>query len=71
MDVKHSVFNIYSKMYGNKLSANIFVLAYYLCLLQDLRNYQYTLHTIDNLFVHVEMGRSCIKIPFGKYNQVS
>lgn len=39
-------------------------------LLVDLRNYQYTLHTIDNLFVHVEMGRSCIKIPFGKYNQV-
>uniref|UniRef100_A0A8C3KW22 Zinc finger FYVE domain-containing protein n=1 Tax=Chrysolophus pictus TaxID=9089 RepID=A0A8C3KW22_CHRPC len=39
-------------------------------LLVDLRNYQYTLHTIDNLFVHVEMGRSCIKIPLRKYNQV-
>ncbi|XP_061873453.1 zinc finger FYVE domain-containing protein 16 isoform X2 [Colius striatus] len=40
-------------------------------LLVDLRNYQYTLHTIDNLFVHVEMGRSCIKIPLRKYNEFS
>ncbi|KAM9507318.1 zinc finger FYVE domain-containing protein 16 isoform 2-T5 [Guaruba guarouba] len=39
-------------------------------LLVDLRNYQYTLHTIDNLFVHVEMGRSCVKIPLRKYNEV-
>ncbi|KAM6391498.1 zinc finger FYVE domain-containing protein 16 [Rhynochetos jubatus] len=39
-------------------------------LLVDLRNYQYTLHTIDNLFVHVEMGRSCIKIPLRKYDDV-
>ncbi|XP_009572066.1 PREDICTED: zinc finger FYVE domain-containing protein 16 [Fulmarus glacialis] len=39
-------------------------------LLVDLRNYQYTLHTVDNLFVHVEMGRSCIKIPLRKYNEV-
>ncbi|XP_030113567.4 zinc finger FYVE domain-containing protein 16 isoform X1 [Taeniopygia guttata] len=39
-------------------------------LLVDLRNYKYTLHTIDNLFVHVEMGRSCIKIPRRKYNEV-
>uniref|UniRef100_A0A8C3CKL3 Zinc finger FYVE domain-containing protein n=1 Tax=Cairina moschata TaxID=8855 RepID=A0A8C3CKL3_CAIMO len=39
-------------------------------LLVDLRNYQYTLQTIDNLFVHVEMGRSCIKIPLRKYNEV-
>ncbi|CAN8220688.1 unnamed protein product [Coccothraustes coccothraustes] len=39
-------------------------------LLVDLRNYQYTLHTIDNLFVHVEMGRSCIKIPLRKHNEV-
>ncbi|NXF40006.1 ZFY16 protein, partial [Nyctibius bracteatus] len=39
-------------------------------LLVDLRNYQYTLHTIDDLFVHVEMGRSCIKIPLRKYNEV-
>ncbi|XP_062455447.1 zinc finger FYVE domain-containing protein 16 isoform X2 [Rhea pennata] len=40
-------------------------------LLVDLRNYQYTLHTIDNLFVHVEMGRSCIKIPLRRYNELS
>ncbi|XP_065518271.1 zinc finger FYVE domain-containing protein 16 [Lathamus discolor] len=39
-------------------------------LLVDFRNYQYTLHTIDNLFVHVEMGRSCVKIPLRKYNEV-
>ncbi|OPJ82145.1 zinc finger FYVE domain-containing protein 16 [Patagioenas fasciata monilis] len=39
-------------------------------LLVDLRNYQYTLPIIDNLFVHVEMGRSCIKIPLRKYNEV-
>ncbi|GAB0183402.1 zinc finger FYVE domain-containing protein 16 [Grus japonensis] len=39
-------------------------------LLVDLRNYQYTLNTIENLFVHVEMGRSCIKIPLRKYNEV-
>ncbi|XP_037981380.1 zinc finger FYVE domain-containing protein 16 isoform X2 [Motacilla alba alba] len=39
-------------------------------LLVDLRNYQYTLHTIDNLFVHVEMGRSCIKIPLRKHSEV-
>ncbi|XP_067172329.1 zinc finger FYVE domain-containing protein 16 isoform X2 [Apteryx mantelli] len=39
-------------------------------LLVDLRNYQYTLHTIHNLFVHVEMGRSCIKIPLRRYNEV-
>ncbi|KAL2294105.1 hypothetical protein Nmel_007826 [Mimus melanotis] len=39
-------------------------------LLVDLRNYQYTLHTIENLFIHVEMGRSCIKIPLRKYNEV-
>ncbi|NXK00363.1 ZFY16 protein, partial [Corythaixoides concolor] len=36
----------------------------------DLRNYQYTLHTVDNLFVHVEMGRSCIEIPLRKYDEV-
>ncbi|KAM9262790.1 zinc finger FYVE domain-containing protein 16 [Morus bassanus] len=39
-------------------------------LLVDLRNYQYTLHTIDNLFILVEMGRSCIKIPRRKYYEV-
>lgn len=39
--------------------------------MQDLRNYQYTLHTIDNLFIHMEMGRTYIKIPLRKYNEVS
>ncbi|XP_066472325.1 zinc finger FYVE domain-containing protein 16 isoform X2 [Tiliqua scincoides] len=39
-------------------------------LLVDLRNYQYALHTIDGLFIHMEMGRSCIKIPLRKYNEV-
>uniref|UniRef100_A0A8D0L1S8 Zinc finger FYVE domain-containing protein n=1 Tax=Sphenodon punctatus TaxID=8508 RepID=A0A8D0L1S8_SPHPU len=39
-------------------------------LLVDLRNYQYTLHTIDNLFIHMEMGKSCIKIPLERYNEV-
>ncbi|KAH0628051.1 hypothetical protein JD844_008725 [Phrynosoma platyrhinos] len=39
-------------------------------LLVDLRNYQYTLLTIDHLFIHMEMGRSCIKIPLQRYNEV-
>lgn len=39
-------------------------------LLVDLRNYQYTLHTIDNLFIHMEMGKSCIKIPLKRYNEI-
>ncbi|XP_053149340.1 zinc finger FYVE domain-containing protein 16 isoform X2 [Hemicordylus capensis] len=39
-------------------------------LLVDLRNYQYTLHMIDNLFIHMEMGRSRIKIPLKRYNEV-
>ncbi|XP_077722918.1 zinc finger FYVE domain-containing protein 16 isoform X2 [Canis aureus] len=39
-------------------------------LLVDLRNYQYTLHNIDQLLIHMEMGRSCIKIPRKKYNDV-
>ncbi|XP_049505675.1 zinc finger FYVE domain-containing protein 16 isoform X2 [Panthera uncia] len=39
-------------------------------LLVDFRNYQYTLHTIDQLLIHMEMGKSCIKIPRKKYNDV-
>nr|XP_020645902.1 zinc finger FYVE domain-containing protein 16 isoform X1 [Pogona vitticeps]XP_020645903.1 zinc finger FYVE domain-containing protein 16 isoform X1 [Pogona vitticeps] len=39
-------------------------------LLVDLRNYQYTLLTIDNLVIHMEMGRSCVKIPLKRYNEV-
>uniref|UniRef100_A0A8I3W684 Zinc finger FYVE domain-containing protein n=1 Tax=Callithrix jacchus TaxID=9483 RepID=A0A8I3W684_CALJA len=39
-------------------------------LLVDLRNYQYTLHNIDELLIHMEMGKSCIKIPRKKYSDV-
>ncbi|XP_007974879.1 zinc finger FYVE domain-containing protein 16 isoform X1 [Chlorocebus sabaeus] len=39
-------------------------------LLVDLRNYQYTLHNIDQLLIHMEMGKSCIKIPRKKYSDV-
>ncbi|XP_012860353.1 zinc finger FYVE domain-containing protein 16 [Echinops telfairi] len=39
-------------------------------LLVDLRNYQYTLHNIDHLLIHMEMGKSCIKIPRKKYSDV-
>ncbi|XP_005382378.1 PREDICTED: zinc finger FYVE domain-containing protein 16 [Chinchilla lanigera] len=39
-------------------------------LLVDLRNYQYTLHIIDQLLIHMEMGKSCIKIPRKKYSDV-
>ncbi|KAM8778282.1 zinc finger FYVE domain-containing protein 16 isoform 2-T2 [Rhynchonycteris naso] len=39
-------------------------------LLVDLRNYQYTLHNVDQLLIHMEMGKSCIKIPRKKYNEV-
>lgn len=39
-------------------------------LLADLRNYQYTLTTVDGLFIHMEMGRSCIKLPLKRYNEV-
>ncbi|KAM6223339.1 zinc finger FYVE domain-containing protein 16 isoform 2-T2 [Rhynchocyon petersi] len=39
-------------------------------LLVDLRNYQYTLNNIDQLLIHMEMGKSCIKIPRKGYNDV-
>lgn len=39
-------------------------------LLVDLRNYQYTLHNVDQLLIHMEMGKSCIKIPRKKYSDV-
>ncbi|KAM4875834.1 zinc finger FYVE domain-containing protein 16 [Thomomys bottae] len=39
-------------------------------LLVDLRNYQYTLHNIDQLLIHMEMGKSSIKIPRKKYSDV-
>ncbi|XP_043831654.1 LOW QUALITY PROTEIN: zinc finger FYVE domain-containing protein 16 [Dromiciops gliroides] len=39
-------------------------------LLVDLRNYQYTLHNIEHLLIHMEMGKSCIKIPRKRYSDV-
>ncbi|XP_078070981.1 zinc finger FYVE domain-containing protein 16-like isoform X2 [Mustelus asterias] len=39
-------------------------------LLADLRNYQYTLPTIEGLVLLVEMGKSTIKIPKRRYNEV-
>uniref|UniRef100_UPI00398E6B3C zinc finger FYVE domain-containing protein 16 isoform X2 n=1 Tax=Pristiophorus japonicus TaxID=55135 RepID=UPI00398E6B3C len=39
-------------------------------LLADLRNYQYTLPTIEGLVLLVEMGKSSIKIPKRRYNEV-
>ncbi|XP_051848686.1 zinc finger FYVE domain-containing protein 16 isoform X1 [Antechinus flavipes] len=39
-------------------------------LLVDLRNYQYTLHNIEQLLIHMEMGKSCIKIPRKRYSDV-
>eukprot|EP00062_Callorhinchus_milii_P014418 gi/632963585/ref/XP_007897967.1/ PREDICTED: zinc finger FYVE domain-containing protein 16 isoform X2 [Callorhinchus milii] len=39
-------------------------------LLADLRNYQYTLPTIEGLVLHMEMGKSYIKIPKRRYNEV-
>ncbi|KFV63084.1 Zinc finger FYVE domain-containing protein 16, partial [Dryobates pubescens] len=34
------------------------------------RNDQLTVNTIDNLFVHLEDNRCCVKIPLRKYNEV-
>nr|XP_020863154.1 zinc finger FYVE domain-containing protein 16 isoform X2 [Phascolarctos cinereus] len=39
-------------------------------LLVDLRNYQYTLHNIEQLLIHMEMGKSSIKIPRKRYSDV-
>ncbi|XP_053557432.1 zinc finger FYVE domain-containing protein 16 isoform X2 [Bombina bombina] len=39
-------------------------------LLTDLRNYQYTIPHIDGLFIHVEMGKSCIKIPSKRHAEI-
>ncbi|XP_028915235.1 zinc finger FYVE domain-containing protein 16 isoform X2 [Ornithorhynchus anatinus] len=39
-------------------------------LLVDLRNYQYTLHNVEQLLIHMEMGKSCIKIPRKRYSDV-
>ncbi|XP_069792631.1 zinc finger FYVE domain-containing protein 16 isoform X2 [Narcine bancroftii] len=39
-------------------------------LLADLRNYQYTLPAIEGLVLHLEMGKSTIKIPKRRYSEV-
>ncbi|XP_072923516.1 zinc finger FYVE domain-containing protein 16 isoform X2 [Hemitrygon akajei] len=39
-------------------------------LLADLRNYQYTLPTVEGLVLHLEMGKSSIKIPKRRYSEV-
>ncbi|XP_029430138.1 zinc finger FYVE domain-containing protein 16 isoform X2 [Rhinatrema bivittatum] len=39
-------------------------------LLADLRNFQYTLPNVDGLLIHMEMGKSCIKIPLRRYSEV-
>ncbi|XP_040197527.1 zinc finger FYVE domain-containing protein 16 isoform X2 [Rana temporaria] len=39
-------------------------------LLTDLRNYQYTIPHVDGLVIHMEMGKSCIKIPSWRHNEI-
>lgn len=39
-------------------------------ILTDLKNDRYTVDVIDNLFIHLENDRCCIKIPLRKYNEV-
>uniref|UniRef100_A0A8C5LNJ4 Zinc finger FYVE domain-containing protein n=1 Tax=Leptobrachium leishanense TaxID=445787 RepID=A0A8C5LNJ4_9ANUR len=39
-------------------------------LLTDLRNYQYTIPHVDGLVIHMEMGKTCIKIPSKKQNEI-
>ncbi|KAM4707738.1 zinc finger FYVE domain-containing protein 16 isoform 2-T3 [Discoglossus pictus] len=39
-------------------------------LLTDLRNYQYTIPRVEGLFIHMEMGKSCIKIPSKRHNEI-
>ncbi|XP_056395193.1 zinc finger FYVE domain-containing protein 16 isoform X2 [Hyla sarda] len=39
-------------------------------LLTDLRNYQYTIPHVDGLVIHMEMGKSCIKIPSKRHNEI-
>ncbi|KAM9330961.1 zinc finger FYVE domain-containing protein 16 [Gastrophryne carolinensis] len=39
-------------------------------LLTDLRNYQYTIPHVDGLVIHMEMGKSCIKIPSRRHNEI-
>ncbi|XP_063309793.1 zinc finger FYVE domain-containing protein 16 [Pelobates fuscus] len=39
-------------------------------LLTDLRNYQYTIPHVDGLVIHMEMGKTCIKIPSKRHNEI-
>ncbi|XP_075036210.1 zinc finger FYVE domain-containing protein 16 isoform X2 [Mixophyes fleayi] len=39
-------------------------------LLTDLRNYQYTIPHVDGLVIHMEMGKSYIKIPSKRHNEI-
>ncbi|XP_075693984.1 zinc finger FYVE domain-containing protein 16 isoform X2 [Rhinoderma darwinii] len=39
-------------------------------LLTDLRNYQYTIPHVEGLVIHMEMGKSCIKIPSKRHNEI-
>ncbi|XP_073535425.1 zinc finger FYVE domain-containing protein 16 isoform X2 [Phyllobates terribilis] len=39
-------------------------------LLTDLRNYQYTIPHVEDLVIHMEMGKSCIKIPSKRHNEI-
>ncbi|XP_041094140.1 zinc finger FYVE domain-containing protein 16-like [Polyodon spathula] len=39
-------------------------------LLADLRNYQYSLASVEGLLIHMEMGNSYIEIPKGRFNEV-
>ncbi|MBN3271539.1 ZFYV9 protein, partial [Polyodon spathula] len=38
-------------------------------LLADLRNYQYSLASVEGLLIHMEMGNSYIEIPKGRFNE--
>ncbi|XP_071995152.1 zinc finger FYVE domain-containing protein 16 isoform X2 [Engystomops pustulosus] len=39
-------------------------------LLTDLRNYQYTIPHVEGLAIHMEMGKSCIRIPSKRHNEI-
>ncbi|KAG8456434.1 hypothetical protein GDO86_002278 [Hymenochirus boettgeri] len=39
-------------------------------LLTDLRNYQYTIPHVDGLVIHMQMEKSCIKIPSNRHNDI-
>ncbi|XP_058887805.1 zinc finger FYVE domain-containing protein 16-like isoform X1 [Acipenser ruthenus] len=39
-------------------------------LLADLRNYQYSLASVEGLLIHMEMGNSYIEIPKGRFNEM-